>query len=56
MSMTSGFPFTPIICCICSFFILSILDFRADRNTSICVDKTEENLWTNQRIKWPVEN
>jgi hypothetical protein len=40
MSMTSGVPFTPIISFICSFFILSIIDFLADlRNTSISVDK-----------------
>ena len=30
MSMMSGFPFTPIISFICSFFIISILDFLAD--------------------------
>src|SRR5215469_4629875 len=30
MSMMSGFPFTPIISFICSFFILSILDFLTD--------------------------
>ena len=31
MSMKSGFPFTPIISFICSFFIISILEFLADR-------------------------
>jgi hypothetical protein len=36
----SGFSFTPIISFICSFFILSILDFLADLlSTSISVDK-----------------
>jgi hypothetical protein len=36
----SGFPFTPIISFICSFFILSILVFLADLlNTPISVDK-----------------
>ena len=40
ISMMSGFPFTPIISFICSFFILSILDFLADLlSTSISVDK-----------------
>src|SRR5215475_10841470 len=40
MSMMSGFPFTPIISFICSFFIFSILDFLADLlNTSISVAK-----------------
>jgi hypothetical protein len=28
--MMSGFPFTPIISFMCSFFILSIRDFLAD--------------------------
>ena len=38
--MMSGFPFTPMISFICSFFILSILDFLADLlSTSISVDK-----------------
>jgi hypothetical protein len=31
MSIMSGFSFTPIIFFICSFFILSNLDFRAVR-------------------------
>jgi len=36
----SGFPFTPIISFICSFFILSILDFLADLlSTSNSLDK-----------------
>jgi len=40
MSILSGFPFTPIISFICSFFILSILHFPADLlSTSISVDK-----------------
>ena len=40
VSMMSGFPFTPIISLICSFFILSILYFLADLLiTSISVDK-----------------
>ena len=40
MSMMSGFPFTPIISFIRSFFVLSILDFHADHlSTSISVDK-----------------
>ena len=40
LSMMFGFPFTPIISFICSFFILSILDFLADLlSTSISVDK-----------------
>jgi len=40
ISMMSGFPFTPIVSFICSFFILSILDFLADHlSTSISVDK-----------------
>jgi hypothetical protein len=40
MSMMSGFPFTPLISFICSFFILLILYFLADLlNTSISVDK-----------------
>jgi hypothetical protein len=35
-----GFPFTPIISFVFSFFIVSILDFLADfHNTSISVDK-----------------
>ena len=39
MSMMSGFPFTPIISFICSFFILSILDILSDLlSTSISVD------------------
>ena len=39
ISMMSGFPFTPIISFICSFFILSILDILADLlSTSISVD------------------
>ena len=38
-SMISGFPFTPIISFIYSFFILSILDYLADLlSTSISVD------------------
>ena len=40
ISMISGFPFTPIISFIFSFFILSILDFLADLlSTTISVDK-----------------
>ena len=40
MSMISGFPFTPMISYICSFIILSILDFLADvLSTSISEDK-----------------
>ena len=39
MSMLFGFLLTPIISFICSFFILSILDFLADLSTSISVDK-----------------
>jgi len=40
MSVMSGFPFTPMISFICSFFILSFLDFLADLlSTSISVDK-----------------
>ena len=40
MSIISGFSSTPIISFICSFFILSILDFLADLlSTSISVDK-----------------
>jgi hypothetical protein len=40
MSMMSGFPFTPIISFIFSFFILSIFYFLADLLiTSISVDK-----------------
>jgi len=36
----SGFPFTPVISFICSFFILSILDFLSDLlSTSVSVDK-----------------
>jgi hypothetical protein len=39
MSIMSGYSFTPIISFICSFFILSILDFLADLlSTSISVD------------------
>ena len=40
MSMMSCFPFTPIISFICSFLILSLLDFLADLlNTPILVDR-----------------
>ena len=40
MSMMSGCPFTPIISFVCSFFVLSILDFFAELlSTSISVDK-----------------
>ena len=40
LSMMSGFPFTPIISFIRSFFVLSILDFFADLlSTTISVDK-----------------
>jgi len=40
MSIIYGFSFTPIISSVCSFFILSILDFLADLlSTSISVDK-----------------
>ena len=40
MSIMSGFSFTPIISFICTFFILSILDFLAALlSTSISVDK-----------------
>jgi len=40
MSMMSGCPFTPIISFICSFFVLSILDFFADLlSTTISVHK-----------------
>ena len=40
VSMMSGFPFTPIISLICSFFILSSLDFLADLLiTSISIDE-----------------
>src|SRR5215475_11703808 len=40
MSIMSGFSFTPIISFICSFFILSILDFPADLlSTSISVEQ-----------------
>jgi len=40
MSMITGYPFTPIISFICSFFILSILDFLANiLSTAISVDK-----------------
>ena len=40
ISTMSGFPFTPIISFMFSFFILSILDFLADlHNTCISVDK-----------------
>jgi len=40
MSIISGFSFTPIISFICSFFILSILNFLVDLlSTSISVDK-----------------
>ena len=40
ISMMSSFPFPPTISFICSFFILSILDFLADLlSTSISVDK-----------------
>jgi len=39
-SMMSGFPFTPIISFISSFFTLSVLDFLADLlSTSVSVDK-----------------
>ena len=40
MSMMTCFPFTPMISFICSFLILSLLDFLADLlNTSISVDR-----------------
>ena len=40
MSVLSGFPFSPIISFVCSFFILSILDVvAAPLSTSISVDK-----------------
>ena len=46
MSMTSGFPFTPIISFICSFFLLSIRDFLAHLiSTSISVDKISFTLF-----------
>ena len=38
LSMMSCFPFTPTISFICSFLILSLLDFLADLSTSISVD------------------
>jgi len=45
LSVMSGFSFTPIISFICSFFILSILDFLADLlSTSISVDKRAARL------------
>ena len=39
ISMMSGFPFTPIVSFIYSFFVLSILDYLADLSTFISVDK-----------------
>ena len=40
ISMVSGFPFTPIVSFMCSFFILSLLDFLADLvSTCISLDK-----------------
>ena len=41
MSVMSAFSFTPTVSFICSFFILSILDFLADLpSTTISVDKS----------------
>ena len=51
MSMTSSFPFNPIISFICSFFILSTLDFLADLlSTSISVDTILTNPEFSQQI------
>jgi phage-related holin len=46
MSVMSGFSFTHIISFICSFLILSILDFLADLlSTSIYTNDFNRNIW-----------
>jgi hypothetical protein len=58
MSMMFGVPLTPIISFICSFFILSILDFLADLlSTSISVDKTIfDYIITKQDLKLKIQD